>query len=502
MIHIIDADKKCFEKAIEKKRVICFGLGKHLERFIELNPEVEIMGIADNYKHRDMQYLKVNKQNIPIWSSEELEKHIDKDSVVVITSLRLQEIADQLDAMESMDGKLCFIEASIDGYKEIDIEQQIQLREQIKRLESRTEESVLRENYGLRNRREHQKRYQIWEYIKKNDTAGSKAREDVRDIAGSIGYQVLKVHCSVGQKGSSLGICSDQLIRDEWLHHFNFMEESSFLLIQGPIGTRLPKGLILQKKKEKNIHIIYVVHDVELLRKIGYDGIRDEEFETINEISDRLIVHNESMKKFYVDCGVKEEKLISLQVFDYLSTAGLAGKSFDKSVVIAGNLSLEKSPYLRWVRELDPIKVHLYGVNFSEEIAQNAGNIIYHGSVPSDIIPEKFSKGFGLVWDGDRIDTCSGNTGTYLRYNNPHKLSLYLSAGLPVIIWDGAAEKPFVMENQVGFAVHSLYEIEEKLNSLTEKEYFYFVKHAEHMAKKLKAGEYTRQALKTAEESL
>ena len=124
MIHIIDADKKCFEKAIEKKRVICFGLGKHLERFIELNPEVEIMGIADNYKHRDMQYLKVNKQSIPIWPPEELEKHIDKDSAVVITSLRLQEIADQLDAMESMDGKLCFIEASIDGYKEIDIEQQ------------------------------------------------------------------------------------------------------------------------------------------------------------------------------------------------------------------------------------------------------------------------------------------------------------------------------------------------------------------------------------------
>ena len=50
--------------------------------------------------------------------------------------------------------------------------------------------------------------------------------------------------------------------------------------------------------------------------------------------------------------------------------------------------------------------------------------------------------------------------------------------------------------------MHSLYEIEEKLNNLTEKDYFHFVEHAEHMAKKLKAGEYTRQALKIAEESL
>ena len=502
MIRIIDADKKCFEKEMGRKRVICFGLGKCLERFIKLNPEIEIMGIVDNFKYRDIQYLKWNGQNIPVWSPEELEKYIDTDSVIVITSLRVNEITDQLDAMESMNGKSCFIEASIDGYKEIGIEQQTQLKEQIKSLQSRTEESILRDNYGLKNRQEKQKRYQIWEYIKKNNIAGSKAREDVRDIAGSIGYQVLKVHCSIGEKGTSVGMCSDQLIRKEWMHHFNIMEENTFLLIQGPIGTRLPKELILQKKREKNIHIIYLIHDVEILRRIGYTEIRDEEFEIINEISDRLIVHNESMKKFYVDCGVKQEKLISLQIFDYLSTTDPVSKSFERSVIIAGNLSLEKSQYLKELKELNPIKIHLYGVNFSDEITKNANNIEYHGSVPSDIIPEKFMKGFGLVWDGNRIDTCSGNTGSYLRYNNPHKLSLYLSAGLPVIIWNEAAEKSFVMENQVGFTVHSLYEIEEKLNNLTEKDYFHFVEHAEHMAKKLKAGEYTRQALRIAEESL
>lgn len=500
MIHIIDADKKQFEDAADKKRIICFGLGKHLERFIKLNPEIEIIGIVDNYKHRDMQYLKWNKQSIPIWSPEELEKHIDKNSVVVITSLRLQEIVDQLDAVESLDGKWCFIEASIDGYKEINLEQQIQLKEQIKGLKSRTEESILRENYGLKNQQEKQKRYQIWEYIKKNDTAGSKAREDVRDIAGSVGYQVLKVHCSIGEKGSSVGICSDQLIRKEWTRHFHTMENHSLLLMQGPLGTRLPKELILQKKKEKNIRILYLVHDVEILRKIGYSEIQSEEFETIDEISDRLIVHNEAMRKFYIDYGVRKEKLISLQVFDYLSTADIVEKSFEKSITIAGNLTLIKSPYLKKLRKLEPLKVHLYGSNFSEEITKNANNIAYHGSVPSDIIPQKLSRGFGLVWDGDRIDTCSGNTGVYLRYNNPHKLSLYLSAGLPVIIWSEAAESRFVIENQVGFAVGSLYEIEEKLNNLTEKEYFKFVEHAEHLAKRLKEGEYTKQALKMAEE--
>ncbi|NRO11242.1 Beta-1,6-galactofuranosyltransferase WbbI [Lactobacillus helveticus] len=48
------------------------------------------------------------------------------------------------------------------------------------------------------------------------------------------------------------------------------------------------------------------------------------------------------------------------------------------------------------------------------------------------------------------------NTGNYLRYNDPHKLSLYLASGIPVIIWKKAAEAKFVEENKVGITVDSL----------------------------------------------
>ena len=87
-------------------------------------------------------------------------------------------------------------------------------------------------------------------------------------------------------------------------------------------------------------------------------------------------------------------------------------------------------------------------------------NINYHGSFGVDEIPSKLTRGFGLVWDGDSLDGCRGQSGQYLRYNNPHKLSLYLSSGLPVVIWTGAAEAGFVREHGVGLCVDSLNDLE------------------------------------------
>ena len=56
---------------------------------------------------------------------------------------------------------------------------------------------------------------------------------------------------------------------------------------------------------------------------------------------------------------------------------------------------------------------------------------------------------FGLVWDGTSLDGCNGRYGEYLKFNNPHKTSLYLSCGIPVIIWKEAALADFVEEHKV-----------------------------------------------------
>ena len=106
---------------------------------------------------------------------------------------------------------------------------------------------------------------------------------------------------------------------------------------------------------------------------------------------------------------------------------------------------------------------------------------------------------YGLVWVGDSIDTCKGGKGEYLKINNPHKLSLYLAVGLPVIIWDEVTEAEFVKRENVGLTVSSLYELPDKLAVISDSDYTVMKNNAARIGEKLRNGEYMTRALKTAE---
>ena len=78
---------------------------------------------------------------------------------------------------------------------------------------------------------------------------------------------------------------------------------------------------------------------------------------------------------------------------------------------------------------------------------------------------------FGLVWDGCTADTCDGASGEYLKYNNPHKMALYLASGLPVIVWDESAMAEFVTKEKCGLTVADLGMIPDILRSLSNEDY-------------------------------
>ena len=88
-----------------------------------------------------------------------------------------------------------------------------------------------------------------------------------------------------------------------------------------------------------------------------------------------------------------------------------------------------------------------------------------------------------------------GNTGQYLKYNNPHKTSLYLAAQLPVIIWSQAALADFVEENGVGIVIDDLNHLEVTLAKVTDDQYTKMLDNIEKISKKVKAGHYFSVAM-------
>lgn len=283
-------------------------------------------------------------------------------------------------------------------------------------------------------------KYQIIETSDNFNHAGTKATADISQIAFKLGYNLIHVRM-LTTKISKIAMLQRQLgYFVDWHQCYKKVTEDSIILLQHPFHYKqFTRQIILKKlKNKKHVKFISVIHDVEELRAFRYNNYYKKEFDFMLQIADVLIVHNESMKNFFVKKGIPKEKLISLQVFDYLQPEQKSKKKiFEPSITVAGNLDVKKCGYINQLGNLG-IKVKLFGPNYEAGL-DKYNNIEYQGQFAPEQIPSKLTGGFGLVWDGDGIDGCIGQAGQYLRYNNPHKLSLYLSSGLPVVIWNKAA---------------------------------------------------------------
>ena len=206
-----------------------------------------------------------------------------------------------------------------------------------------------------------------------------------------------------------------------------------------------------RKKKRSKIHLL--IHDIETLRHAAGSEVKFrhkvrnhfQEKKALMSV-DGIIVHNDIMKKVLVEQGVPADKMVSLEIFDYLipNFEGQAVLKKDQPIIVAGNLNPAKSGYLYNLPEHPAY--NLYGVDDESRALENT---TYFGSFMPDDLPAALEGSFGLVWDGDSSETCQGSYGNYLRFNNSHKASLYLASGFPVVVWKESALAHFVLINNV-----------------------------------------------------
>ena len=81
------------------------------------------------------------------------------------------------------------------------------------------------------------------------------------------------------------------------------------------------------------------------------------------------------------------------------------------------------------------------------------------------------------------------------KWNTPHKVSFYLRAGLPIIIWKQAAVTPILEKEGVCIAINTLSELEQKLNELSSDELSKMKENTKRLAERLNQGFFLRQAL-------
>ncbi len=268
------------------------------------------------------------------------------------------------------------------------------------------------------------------------------------------------------------------------------------LLIQYPFK----KFYVVQCKIAhlKGAKSITLIHDLGTFRRGKLTA--DQEIHRLS-YTDAIIVHNQRMNNWLTEHGCKLP-LVNLDIFDYLSSnepndSHRAGSQ--PSIVFAGGISRRKSAFIYDLDScLDGCCLNLYGSGLEQGADKEWKNIKYHGPIGSDEFIRTIDSGWGLVWDGDSVDGCSGVWGSYLKINNPHKTSFYLRTGLPVIVWKDSAMAPFILDNKLGIAVDSLRELPKVLHSITSDQYDEFKQAAMREKTLLNDGHYFKKAFAAA----
>ena len=351
--------------------------------------------------------------------------------------------------------------------------------------------------------------YVIDEISLHENHAGSKARDDVNFILENNGFVLKSLNYSYG--GSIFKLLNKFFNETKDLKKIlKSFKKGDMVLIQHPLicySTHLGE-FIKKTSKKKGYKTVLLIHDLDELRFDKFLGkFKKGKFSNMvrDEISyldsfDYIISHNCSMTNYIKSKGIDSKKLIDLQLFDYIANIpeNDSEKNVNRHVVIAGNLDVSKAGYIYKLKDIESniYNFELYGVNYSGE---NNNFCHYNGSFKPEELLMHINNGFGLIWDGDSLGDCTGILGRYTRYNNPHKLSLYIACGIPVIVWKKAAIAKFGLDPNMGYTVNSLSEIESLLSNINDYNYKEFKNNVINIQRKVLKGSFLIDSIKEIE---
>ncbi|QGG61675.1 sugar transferase [Loigolactobacillus bifermentans] len=322
--------------------------------------------------------------------------------------------------------------------------------------------------------------------------AMSKAKDDVNHFLNELNFQSINVRKF---KNKFEKFAKTRLVIDK---KFGFLQQGDILLMQFPtyLGRRFERKLIT-RLKQRHVKLLVLVHDLDILRFSNKDGSHiptlKMDVEDLNEY-DVVISSNSKMTELLQKNGLKRP-VVDLEIFDYYYSKPVSKlPKFETTLNFAGNL--KKSEFLYDFSDTLQTKLRLFGL-YDKSLKLPKQSEYCGIFTPEDLIIH-LDRGFGLVWDGLSSKAIEGKLGNYLKYNNPHKTSLYLASGLPIVMWSGAALSSFISENHIGILIESLDDIDQVLEKISEPDYIMMARNAQKLSEKITSGYFVKNAVNAA----
>lgn len=333
-------------------------------------------------------------------------------------------------------------------------------------------------------------------YISKNyrhlGGGGDKAKTDVENIMTSLGYR----NIGLPQRREESSVKAYFITLASVMRAVTRLHRGDILVLQYPLKKYY--DFVVRRAVAKGVRVVTLIHDLGSFRRKKLTV--EEEIKRLS-YSSVVIVHSVAMRRWLTDNGLKVP-MVLLGLWDYLSdskpSVAMRDAASRSELMFAGNCSPVANGWIYKLGKEEPdVDVILYGNGFDSEAA--APNLHSLGHVESDTLIATARGQYGVAWYGDSLDGGEGALGEYLQYNSPHKISLYLRSGMPVIIWDRAGLADVVRRLGVGICVPSLRGIGKVLAEITPEQYAAMLENVNRVSEALSRGESVGAALAGAE---
>ena len=304
------------------------------------------------------------------------------------------------------------------------------------------------------------------------------AQQMTADIAHSLGIREMGIYRynadneSVGNRGRRF----DGLIAG--------ISAGDLVICQFPTwnGLEFERGLVRHIKAYHG-RIVIFIHDLEAVLSENRRSMLQDTLGLYNE-AELLIVPSYGMKQFLINQGIRAGmKFIVQEAWDYTTTLrSMRPGKLKREIHFAENP--DRFYFLRtWSYEV-LLKV------YAEQEIRGGDYVQSMGWLSSErLLLELSEGGFGLVWYGDE---CGHQ---YLSMNGSINFSVYLAAGIPVIVPRGISNQCMIEENHLGFIVDTLDEAAEIVKNITEQEYQEYASAVAKFSDLIKDGYFTRKCL-------
>lgn len=193
-----------------------------------------------------------------------------------------------------------------------------------------------------------------------------------------------------------------------------------------------------------------------------YDGLEKK----VCKKSSSLIVQTEDMRNAMrqMEYIGSSAKIMISHFWPILTNLQAVGQSaFGNTIAFSG--ALNKAPFASKLSSLDKRLVFTVNPVF-----------------------RMITEDWGLVWDGDSLETCTGRFGNYMRMVFPYKASLYLASNRPLIVWKECGIAQFVEEHHLGITVQTLHDIYDRISSVSDEEKCLILKNVAGYSKDIRMG--------------